>query len=218
MVTCLLEVWVPRHGMPAALLSDNGQQFVAAVLRDFCASTGVRKLYSTPYHPQGNSVVESYMRTLKKGLAALVSEDGKDWDVFLPAVVLAHNSTPHAATGYSPFFLTQGREALLPVQRHLDEPRLDPVATQWLTRLWKSRVLAYEAQVQLEKRRREVARATDNPLPKGTLIVVKLTPLEKAAYPTKFVPLFKGPCVIKERFTMGRRIRHGILRRRRSAS
>ena len=81
-VACLLEVWVPRHGVPAILLSDNGPQFVAAVLRDFCASVGVRKMYSNPYHPQGNSVVESYMRTLKKGLAALVSEDNKDWDLF----------------------------------------------------------------------------------------------------------------------------------------
>ena len=111
------------------------EQFVAAVLRDFCASIGVRKIYSTPYHPQGNSAKESYMRTLKKGLAALVSEDGRDWDIFLSAVALAHNTTRHIATGFSPFFLTQGREAVLPVQRYLDEPRLDPTSGQWLKRL-----------------------------------------------------------------------------------
>ena len=203
-VACLLEVWMPRHGVPAVLLSDNGPQFVAAVLRDFCASIGVRKIYSTPYHPQGNSVVESYMRTLKKGLAALVSEDGRDWDIFLSAVALAHNTTPHIATGFSPFFLTQGREAVLPVQRHLDEPRLDPTSGQWLKRLWKSRILAYEAQVQLEKRRREMAQKADTPLPVGTLVMIKLTPQEKAAYATKFAPLYKGPWVIAERFSNGK--------------
>ena len=206
-VACLLEVWMPRHGVPAILLSDNGPQFVAAVLKDFCASTGVRKMYSTPYHPQGNSVVESYMRTLKKGLAALVSEDGKDWDLFLPAVALAHNSTPHVATGFSPFFLTYGREAVLPVQRHLDEPRLDPTSGRWLTRLWKSRVLAYEAQAEIEKRRREVAQKTDTPLPTGTLVMLRLTPQEKAAYPSKFVPMYKGPWVIAERFPNGKTYR-----------
>ena len=206
-VACLVEVWMPRHGVPAILLSDNGPQFVAAVLKDFCASIGVRKMYSTPYHPQGNSVVESYMRTLKKGLAALVSEDGRDWDLFLSAVALAHNSTPHVATGYSPFFLTQGREAVLPVQRHLDEPRLDPTSSQWLRRLWKSRVCVYETQMQLEKQRKEMARKTDTPLPEGTLVMIRLTPQEKAAYPGKFVPLYKGPWVLVERFLNGKTYR-----------
>ena len=83
--------------VPAVLLSDNGPQVVAAVLIDFCANVGIRKTFSTPYHPQGNSVVESYMRTLKKGLSALV----------------AHNTTPRVATGFSPF-LSHGREAVCP--------------------------------------------------------------------------------------------------------
>ena len=103
-VSCLRDVWMPRNGVPVVFLSDSGPQFTAAVLRDFCTSVGVRKIYSTPYHPQGNSVAESYMRTLKKSLSALVAEDGRDWDLFLSAVALAHNSTPHVATGFSPYF------------------------------------------------------------------------------------------------------------------
>ena len=71
------------------------------------------------------------MRSLKKGLAALVSEDGRDWDLFLFAVALAYDSTPHSVTGYYPFFLTHGREAVLPVQRFLDEPRLDLESRRW---------------------------------------------------------------------------------------
>ena len=80
------------------------------------------------------------MRSLKKSLAALVSEDGKNWDLFLAAVALAYNSTPHTVTGYSPFFLTHGREVVLPVQRYLDEPRLDLESRRRLSRLWKARV------------------------------------------------------------------------------
>lgn len=34
--------------------------------------------------------------------------------------------------------------------------------------------------------------------------MVRVTPLEKAAYPSKFVPLFKGPRVITERFANGK--------------
>ena len=93
-VACLRDIWMPRQGVPAVLLSDNGTQFVAAVLRDFCANVGIRKVDSTPYHPQRNSVVESYITTLKKGLSALVGEDGRDWVLVLPAVALARNATP----------------------------------------------------------------------------------------------------------------------------
>ena len=202
-VACLLEVWMPRHGVPAVLLSDNGPQFASTVLKEFCARIGVRKLYSTPYHPQGNSVVESYMRTLKKGLAALVSEDGKDWDLFLPAVAMAHNATPHIATGYSPFFLTQGREAPLPVQRHLEEPRLDATSHRWLSRLWRSRILAYEAQMEVERKRRKLTQDPNNILPPGTMVMMELTPKEKGKYPGKFVPSYKGPWVVLGSFQNG---------------
>ena len=107
-VACLRDIWTRRHGVRAVLLSDNGPQFVAAVLRDFCANVGIRKNYSTPYRPQGNSGEESYMRTLKKGLSALVGEDERDWDLFLPAVALAHNATPKSPRDSPPSFCLMG--------------------------------------------------------------------------------------------------------------
>ena len=105
------------HAVPS---SPTGITVVISVVHVM----GISKIYSTPYHPQGKSVVGSYMRTLKKRLSALVGEDGRDWDLFLPAP-LAHSTTPHVATVFSPVFLSHGREAVLPVQRRIDEPRLD---------------------------------------------------------------------------------------------
>ena len=66
-ILVLRDVWMPRHGVPAVLLSDNGPQFTAGIVRGFCEMIGARKIYSTPYYPQGNSVVESYMRSIRKG-------------------------------------------------------------------------------------------------------------------------------------------------------
>ena len=194
---------MPRHGVPAVLLSDNGRQFVAAMLRGFCSNIGICKIYSTPYHPQGNSIVESYMRTLKKGLAALVGEGGRDWDLFLPAVVLAHSTTPHIVTGFSLFFLSHGREAVLPVQGHLGEPRLDSAFKQWLYRLWRSRVLVYEAPMQLEEKRRKFVESFSTSVPVGTLVLAKLTQQDKADCPGKFVPSYMGPGVMVEQFSNG---------------
>lgn len=110
------------------------------LLLDFYTSVNVRSFYSKPCHPQGNSVVDCYMLTIEKTLSALVAEDGRDWNLILSAVALAQNSTPHVATGVSPYFLTHGREAIMPIQRHLDEPRLDGTARLWLQRPWKARI------------------------------------------------------------------------------
>lgn len=203
-VAALRDVWMPKHGVPVRLLSDNGLHFANQIVCDFCTNTGVRKIFSTPYHPQGNSVVESFMRTLKKALATLVSEDGSDWDRYLPAVALAHNSTPQLATGYSPYFLTHGREALLPVQRYLDEPRLDFTSQRWLMRLWRARVNVYEAQLRLERRIQRAFAKEDTPVPVGALVMVKLTDNDMRDYPFKKLrPKQTGPWVVIERFTNG---------------
>lgn len=95
---------MPNHGVPDILLSDNGPQFAASIVRCFCGNGAVRQIYSTPYHPQENSTAESYMRSLKKSLAALHSEERRQWDLFLSADGLAYNTTPHTATGYAPSF------------------------------------------------------------------------------------------------------------------
>lgn len=95
------------------------------------------------------------MRFLKKRLAELVSENGREWDLFLSAVTLAYNFTPRTATGYSPFFLTHRRDAVLPVQRFLDEPRLDIESRRWLIRLWKARVNVYDRHAAGAAKRKE---------------------------------------------------------------
>lgn len=62
----------------------------------------------------------------------------------------------------------------------------------------------------MKKKRREVANKLANPLLRGTLVMARLTPLEKAAYPSKLVPLYKGPWVIREYFANEKTSRLGI--------
>lgn len=199
----LRDRWVPQHGVPQVLLSDNGPQFVSEVIRSFCTSIGARKLYSTPYHPKGNSIVESFMRTLKRALSALVEWDGKQWDLHLSAVSFAHNTTPHIVTGFTPFFLTRGREAVLPLQRYLDEPRLDPISKQWLSRLWEARVSIYSAHMAEETRRRRLLESSNSQLPIGSLVAIKLRPNDLQQFKTKFAPKYMGPWLVIDRFENG---------------
>lgn len=75
-VLALRHIWMPEHGVLATIVSGNGPQFMAYVVQYFCKGVGGRKTYSTFYHPQGNSTVESYMLILRKPLEALVGEKG----------------------------------------------------------------------------------------------------------------------------------------------
>ena len=123
------------------------------------------------------------MRILKEALSAFASEDGCDWDVHLEAVPFAHNETPHTSTNHSPFFLVHGREAVLPIQRHLNTPRLDAPSRGWLARLWASRVHVYRADVQEIRRRKRFLEEQGAILPKGTIVAVKLTPADLQGAP-----------------------------------
>ena len=53
-----------RCGFPSTLTSDNGTQFTGKTFHDWLRHHGIRHVRSTPYHPQGNRVVERLHRTL----------------------------------------------------------------------------------------------------------------------------------------------------------
>ena len=58
-VKFLRDVWIPHHGMPRLILSDNGRQFISEVLRNLSESTGARKTYSAAHHPEGTRSVRA---------------------------------------------------------------------------------------------------------------------------------------------------------------
>ena len=71
---------------------------------------GLKKVNTTAYHPQMDGLVERFNRTLTDMLAKIVKENGKDWDLQLPYVLLAYRATPQESTGETPFYLLYGRD------------------------------------------------------------------------------------------------------------
>ena len=71
---------------------------------------GIRKSRTTPYHPQGDGMVERLNRTLLQMLRAYVSKSS-EWELHLPLVLFAYRSAVHPSTGFSPFELMFGRNA-----------------------------------------------------------------------------------------------------------
>ena len=74
----------------------------------------VEKTRTTPYHPQGDGLVERANRTILSMLATVV-KNHKDWESHLRATCMAYNTSIQSTTGQSPFFLMFGRRARIPV-------------------------------------------------------------------------------------------------------
>lgn len=104
-----------RFSPPKQLHSDQGRQFEGQVMQEICKLLHIRKTKTTPYHPQGDGLVERFNRTLQDMLATTVRDHPFDWEEALRKVCFAYNSSVQASTGYTPFYLMFGREARLPV-------------------------------------------------------------------------------------------------------
>ncbi|GFU41615.1 retrovirus-related Pol polyprotein from transposon 412 [Trichonephila clavipes] len=98
----VLQHWISRYGVPLQLHSDQGRNFVSAVLKGVCELLGIDKTKTTPLHPQSDGMVERFNRTILNNLSLMVSKNQQDWDQKVPLFLLAYRSAVHETTGYSP--------------------------------------------------------------------------------------------------------------------
>lgn len=111
----LVEEWFFKFGVPGRIHSDQGRNFESSLIQQLCSLYKVGRSRSTPYHPAGNGQCERFNRTLHNLLRTLPTERKRDWASCLAQVLFCYNTTPHQATGESPFFLMFGQEPRLPI-------------------------------------------------------------------------------------------------------
>ncbi|XP_055961912.1 uncharacterized protein LOC130015570 [Mercurialis annua] len=107
---------VCRFGKPRALVTDNGKQFNCRAFKEFCNDLHIDLRFTSVVHPQSNGMTEVTNRTILKGLKARLGEFDRQWLEELPKVIWAYRTTPRAGTGDTPFSLTYGCEAMIPVE------------------------------------------------------------------------------------------------------
>jgi transposase InsO family protein len=97
-------------------------------MTETCKLLKVNHVFTSPYHPASDGLVERFHGTLKDNLSMYLNERLSDWEVYLPAVCFAYNSTVALdSTGFSPFYLMYGREPLSPLDSVLPEYKLQPL-------------------------------------------------------------------------------------------
>ena len=64
------------------------------------------------------------LQGLKPRIFNKLNKFGRRWLTVLPSVIWSLRTTPSRATGFSPFFLVYGAEAILPTDLEYGSPRL----------------------------------------------------------------------------------------------
>ena len=111
----LLEEFICRYGLPLQIHTDQGSQFTSDLFMQMCKKLNIDKTRNSPFHPQSSGLVERLNRTIEDMISKFVTKHQKDWDQYLPYLMMAYRSSVHETLGETPCFMMMGREVRLPV-------------------------------------------------------------------------------------------------------
>jgi hypothetical protein len=99
-----------RFGAPRHIKTDGGTQYSAALISALLERLQTQHIYSIPYRPSSNGVVERANREVLRHLRALVYDSRlpECWPDYLPLVQRILNATPCAISGIAPVQLVFG--------------------------------------------------------------------------------------------------------------
>ena len=105
-----------RFGNPKAILLDNGTQFIGKKVRDLLEQPKIEFYNSTPSYPQCNGKNEASNKTIMNGIKKRLEKAKGKWVKELPNVLWAYQITLRKATNETPYSLTFGFEAIIPLE------------------------------------------------------------------------------------------------------
>nr|GEU66968.1 reverse transcriptase domain-containing protein [Tanacetum cinerariifolium] len=101
---------------PEGPVSDNGKQFSDNPFKDWCDKLNITQRFALVKHPQSNGLVERANRRLREGIKARLGEGNTNWVEEHSYVLWAHRTMIKSSHGDTPFSLTYGTEAVIPIE------------------------------------------------------------------------------------------------------
>ncbi|GFX42516.1 hypothetical protein TNCV_1520791 [Trichonephila clavipes] len=202
----LIEEVLLRYGIPRHLISDNGTQFVSAVMQQICYLLNIHQSLIPVYHPQANPV-ERKNRDMKPWLAILVQDKHVCWSEKLPFIRFALNTAKCETTGQMAAFLNFGRELRTPsevvndIRTVIQNDNFVPEITPYLKEFTKFSTQIREVVEEQQDSRKFYADKKRKAAPTyqpGGHVFVASHPLSNAAQgrSAKLMPRRDGPYVI----------------------
>ena len=164
---------------------------------------GIKNQFSSPGHPQVNEQTEVTNRTLLKIIKTKLDDANNAWPEELPNVLWAYRTTARTPTGETPFKLTYGTEAVIPVEvgvtstrraafseeENDDKLRLNLDCLDEVREKASSRMTKYQRKMAEYYNKRVKLRQLDI----GDLVLRKVTTATKDPVQGKLEPTWEGP-------------------------
>ena len=91
-------------------------QFYMNSFQSFCANLHILQKFTSVEYPQTNGLAEAANRTILEGLKKRLDLAKGLWAKQLPSVLWSYRTTIHTDTKETPFRLTFGQVAVIPVE------------------------------------------------------------------------------------------------------
>ncbi|MCO5592621.1 hypothetical protein L7F22_046624 [Adiantum nelumboides] len=204
-----------RFGAPQEIISDHGPGFGQGLLTRVYKELKVKHQHATPYYPQSNRAVENANGIITRILRKMVESQEKHWDHFLDGALWVYRTTYKCTTGFTPFHLVYGQEALQPIELEIptiraiknegktEEEILADECVKWVLLDYK-RFLSVETFEQQVMRRKALFddKVKKKKILKGNLVLWYDNKLD-THFDKKFIPRWEGPFVVKKVFPIG---------------
>jgi hypothetical protein len=94
------------------------------MMSELMSKLGLQKEHYSPYYPQANGQVEAVNKTLKTILQRTINSTKSNWNLMLYSTLWAYRTPVKTVTGFSPFQLVYGLEAVLPIECQIPSLKL----------------------------------------------------------------------------------------------
>ena len=115
-------------GYPHSIITDNGTNLSKGAMKQFCQKEHIWLDVASVAHPQSNGQAEranqEILRGIKPRLMAPLEHTPGCWVEELPSILWSIRTTPNRSTGFTPFFMVYGAEAILPSDIRHDSLRV----------------------------------------------------------------------------------------------
>jgi len=193
-----VEEIICRYGVPKKLLTDRGTNFLSELMESISKIFKITRIYTSPYHPQTDGLVERFNQTLEKMISCYINANQTDWDVHIPSCLFAYRNTKHPSTGETPFYLMYLRESNMPsdiqwltTSKYLEVPDYKTIMMDRLHTAWDRAGLKMKY-VQEGMKANYDKTAKPHSFNIGDKVLVRI-PYAKKGLTPKFERPFRGP-------------------------
>ncbi|KAI5325148.1 hypothetical protein L3X38_034222 [Prunus dulcis] len=115
-ITFIEQQIIQRFGIPESITTDRGSSFISRDMLDMAEAFKFKLLQSTPYYAQANGQAESSNKVIINIIRKMLEKNPKQWHEKLSETLWAYRTSKREATGMTPYALTYGHDAILPME------------------------------------------------------------------------------------------------------